>query len=204
MFAGALCSSDPEYGPKLVLDHMQGDEGWWDDIDHVMGFSRMTAGLWGLLELSQGRHGIPLHAVELSDPPTVAELRQIVWTREREYQRFQEGMGLSAKPGDDLDPQAKEAAVDFAKAKLGLKAIDRALRRAPPSSPEALRAVRAELEQLSLEMEDFYFRMGALGRRLREERLRREPPIDAPHLPCHCGSGKLGGACCLRVAPGPR
>ncbi|MHB1846861.1 MAG: hypothetical protein ACYCWW_18730 [Deltaproteobacteria bacterium] len=202
LFLGASCSSDPEYGPKLVLDHMTDTAGWWDDVNHVMGFCKMTAGMWGLVVQAQGRHAMPLHRVECSDPPTVEELRQIAWTRERENQRFQEGWGLSAKPEDKADQAALAAMGDFAKAHLALKAIDRELRRNPPASPEAARFAQAALEQVTLDFEDFHFRMGCLALRLRDERERREPPVEPERLPCHCGSGRLGGACHLRAASG--
>jgi LmbE family N-acetylglucosaminyl deacetylase len=80
----------------------------------------------------------------VSDPPTLDELRQWIRVRERECQRFMEGMGVSQKP-EELDARNKELLGDLARLKIELRALDRALRRTPPKEAEALRAVLAGL-----------------------------------------------------------
>ncbi len=193
-FLGALCADDVDYGPKLILDHMQGDDGWWDDIDHVMGFSRMTAGLWSLLLMMQGRFGMPLHAPERSDPPTPEQLRELIRVREREVQRFVEGQGLSAKD-QKLDPPFEAMVVDMARVKHEMGKIDQNLRRTPPKDPDALRSIGRELDRLSLDLCDAFFRMGAHSKKRREQRFVDEGGMGPEYDPCACGSGKLRGAC---------
>ena len=195
MFQGALAAIEPEYGPALVLEHMQGDEGWWQDIDHVMGYSRKMAGLWGLLWQAQGRCGVPPHSPEVSDPPTADELRRWVHEREREIQRFLEGMGLSAKP-EELEEKGKVILADLARLQISHGDLERSLRRQPPASPEAARALLAELERLTIVQTDIFFRLGKLAFDRRREFDAREGLVSPPYLPCPCGSGKLAGACC--------
>jgi hypothetical protein len=173
---------------------MRGDEGWWDDIDHVMGFSRMNAGLWGLMLELQGRCAMRPHQPEVSDPPTLDELRQWIRVRERECQRFMEGMGVSQKP-EELDARNKELLGDLARLKIELRALDRALRRTPPKEAEALRAVLAGLERQSLALADLFFRFGAHARDLREEHYRKDGMMGPPYQKCPCGSGRIRGVC---------
>ncbi len=193
-YLGALCASEPEYGPKVILDSMRCDEGWWDDIDHVMGFSRQNAALWGLLLGMQGRCGMPLHRPEMSDPPTVDELRQLIRVRDRECQRFVEGMGVSQKP-EEIDARNRDLLADLARWKVDQRNLDRGLRRQPPTEPAARREALGQLERLSLTLSDVFFRFGTHALELREEHFRKEGGMGPEFEKCPCGSGRIRGVC---------
>jgi hypothetical protein len=193
-YLGALCAVEPEYGPKIILDSMRGDEGWWEDIDHVMGFSRQNAGLWGLMAVMQGRCAMPLHRPEVSDPPTLEELRAWVHERQRGNQRFMEGMGISQKP-EELDARNKELLGELARLEVELAELDRALRRQPPKDEAGLRAVLAGLERQSLRLADLFFRLGCHSLAQREEHYRQDGMMGPDYMPCPCGSGRIRALC---------
>ncbi len=193
-YLGALCAIEPEYGPKIILESMRGDEGFWQDLDHVMGFSRQNAALWGLILAMQGRCAMPLHRPHVSDPPTIDELRAWIRVRERENQRFMEGMGVSQKP-EELDARNKELLAELARLQVELRALERALRRQPPKEPEGRRAVLAGLERQSLALADLFFRFGTHAIATREEHFRKEGGMGPAYDKCPCGSGRIRGVC---------
>ncbi len=193
-FLGAMCAEDAEYGPKLILDHMQGAGDWWKDIGHVMGFSRMAAGLWSLMYTTQGDVGWPLEHPKTSDPPTIGELREWARVKQRELDRFIDGQSLAAGEAD-LDPKAKEIVVDLARIKVALRDLDGGLRRSEPADPDGLRATLATLGKLDLELSDAFFRLGVLALRRRREKWREDSRMGPEYDPCPCGSGRLQGVC---------